>query len=845
MSSTAPTPADIQRLQDLFEQALDQPTENRREFLEGLIPDSPLLRDEVLAILAAHDRAEGSLGGPISNSLLEDTAARKDAWIGKRVGSYEIVRLIGAGGMGAVYEANRADDQFKKRVAVKFLHRQAESPAAVKRFKAERQILASLDHPGIAALLDGGVTEDGQPYFVMEYIDGQPLTHWCDDQKLPIRERLRLFQQVASAVQSAHQALVIHRDLKPGNILVTSEGRVKLLDFGIARLLPPETETEKAPSTLTAVRSFTPDYAAPEQVRGERTGTGVDIYALGVLLFELLTGRRPFDLKDQRLAEIERIICETPAPAPSARVDESRPPEVGERSLARVRSQIAGDLDAITLMALRKEPARRYGSAELMSSDVQAHLDGRPVSGRPDGFGYRLSKLIRRRKLETAAVGIAVVSLVAGLIGVSMQAQRAESARQSATQVTEFLTTMLGSADPASLGKDVTVREVLDSAAVRADTLVGSPDLDAQIRNVIGNTYMALGEFETAEKQFRRALDAHKRRAPGGDQKTAVALTRQSYALEYLGEYDAADSVLKLAKGLFDKYPQKDPLEESNFVDQRGRILARLGKMDEAAPLFERALRLAEMHGAGNDSLLATSYGNLGFVKVELGDLAAAESLYVQAIASAKRAFGPQHSELAALMSPYASVLDRAGKFDQADSVFRATLDMRRKLLGADHPEFAWTMFSYADFLLSQKRYAEAAYWCREVLKLRGKSLPDTHMAVSTSMSVLGRSLDGMDSLSAGEALLRESLRIRKEILPEGHWVLASSESILGAHMTLTGNFTGAEALLLPAEKKLVELRGESAPVVKDARTRIVDLYTAWGNLDKAAQWQRKISTVR
>lgn len=834
MNDSRPTPEYFEQLQNLFEKALERPAEQRDEFLRSAVPDDENLRNEVKALLAAHHSDDGRLSSPVT--------AAADPWIGKKVGAYEISRLIGVGGMGAVYEGRRADDQFNKRVAIKFLHQQALSAEAVRRFKAERQILASLDHPGIAALVDGGITEDGQPYFMMEYVDGQTLTQWCDEKRLSIRERLPLFQQVAAAVQSAHQALVVHRDLKPGNILVTHDGRVKLLDFGIARLIPPEAESSSEPSTLSLIRSFTPDYAAPEQVRGDKAGTGVDIYALGVVLFELLTGQRPFQIRDQRLSEIERIICETPAPAPSTRITDSRPEKLGERSASKVRSQISGDLDAIVLMALRKEPARRYGSAELMSRDISAYLNGHPVSGRPDGFGYRMRKLVARRKLETAAIGIATASLVAGLIGVSIQAKRAEAQRQRATQVTEFLTTMLGSADPASLGKDVTVREVLDSAAHRADALARTPDLEAEIRNVIGNTYMALGEFETAEGQFNKALAAHKRRSPDGDGATALAYARQSHALEYIGEFEAADSVLRLAAALFDRYPQKDPIDESLFIDQRARLLSRLGKMNEAEPLFRKALELVQQFAPKRDSLLSSSYANLGFVTAELGKLEQAESLYVQAVASGRRAFGPVHSDLAALMSPYAAVLDRLNKADKADSVYRETLAMRKQLLGAEHPDYAWTMFSYADFLLGRNRYAEAAKWCREVLKLRGKTLPETHPAIGTAMSVLGRSLDGLDSLDAGERWLRESLRLRRQSLPEGHWLIFSSESILGAHMTLARRFEDAEALLLPAEKKLVEARGEEAPVVNDVRKRIVALYKAWGKEAEAAKWTAKLS---
>ncbi len=844
MADTPLTPARLEQLQALFELALEHPAGDRAALLEDRLPGDPVLHAEVLALVRAHEREESALRSPLSASLLSDAADREDRRIGTRVGAYQVLRLIGIGGMGAVYEAARADDEYHKRVAIKFLHRVTESTSAARRFRAERQILASLSHAGIAALLDGGVTADGQPYFVMEYIDGEPITAWCDARRLSVRDRLGLFLQVASAVQSAHRALVVHRDLKPGNILVASDGQVKLLDFGIAKLLRREDDPDPLPATRAEQRTFTPEYAAPEQVRGLPVGTAADVYALGVVLFELLTGRRPFDLRDRSLAEIERIVCEQAPPKPSAHIDDARAPLLHERFPSRARAQVDGDLDAVIGMALRKEPERRYGSIDLLAHDLQQHLDGHPVTARPDTLGYRVRKFVRRRKLETGAFAFAAISLVTGFAGVTIQANRAELQGRRAEQVTGFLSTMFGAADPTSLGRDVTVREVLDSAAVRADRLRSAPELEAEVRTIIGNTYMALGEFEAGEAQFRRALSAHRVRAPAGDHAAALALTRQSNALEYLGEYDKADSVLQVAATMLERHPHRDPLDRAAFLDQRGRILSRLGRNDQAEPILRQALDLTRRHAAGRDSLLAYAHVNLGYVKSELGDLAASESLYVIAIAAARRAYGAEHPELAAMLSPYATILERAGKVAESDSTFLAVLAMRRKLLGPEHPEYAWTMFNYADFLLGQRRYAEAARWSREVLALRGKTLPETHMAVSTAMGVLGRALGPMGSLEAAERWLRESLELRRKTLPDGHWAVASSESILGAHLALASRFGEAEALLLPAERKLVEIRGDDAPVVQDARARIVALYTAWGKPAEAARWQARGAVV-
>ena len=831
------TPTRLERLQTLFELVLDLPPADRSAALATHAPGDHGIQAEVLALVRAHERGESEFRSPVSGSAFLDGASGEDRRVGTRIGAYRVTRLVGVGGMGAVYEATRADEQYEKRVAVKFLHRHADTAVAAAQFRAERQILASLDHPNIATLLDGGVTDAGQPYLVMEYVDGQPITRWCDDRRLPTAERVALFLQVCDAVQSAHQNLVVHRDLKPGNVLVTADGRVKLLDFGIARLLRPEDGSD-LPPTLSGHRSFTPEYAAPEQMQGRTAGTTTDIYSLGVILFELLAGRRPFDLADCTLAEFERIVLEQAPPRPSAVIDGGRAPLLGERSVARARSRVAGDLDAIIGVALRKEPGRRYGSADLLARDLRRHLDGRAVAARPDGAAYRLRKLIGRRKLASAAIAAAAIFLVGGMVTTRAQARRAEAESRRAAQVSGFLATMLGSADPASLGRDVTVREVLDSAAVRADTLRGTPSLEAEVRSIIGGTYVALGEFEAGEAQFRGALAAHAARAPAGDYSTAVTLTHQSNALEFLGRYAEADSVLRLAATLFQRYPHTDPLDRIDFLDQRARIVQRLGDNVEGERLLQEALDLTIRHAPGVDSNLAYAYVNLGFAKSELGKAEEAESLYAAGVAAAQRAYGNEHPVVASMLSPYASVLDRAGRTAEADSIYRAVIAMRRRLLGPEHPDYAWTLFNYADFHREHGRYAEAARWAREVLKLRGPSLPETHPAVATAMGVLGRALGRMDSLAAGERWLRESLALREKALPAGHWLLASSRSILGEHLALSGRFAEAEALMLPAERALVEIRGEDAPPVRDARARLAALYAAWGKPDEAARWQ-------
>ena len=385
------TPTRLQRMKALFDQAVDLSPAERDAFLAAAVPaGDDSLRREVLSLLAALERAGDTLEPAISGSLADAVGAEDDRYVGTRVGAYDLLRRIGMGGMGAVYEGSRADDQFRKRVAVKFLRRGVESDLAIRRFRYERQILANLNHPNIAALLDGGVTPDGQPYIVMEYVEGRPITLWCDEHRAGVRQRISLFRQVCAAVQHAHQNLVVHRDLKPGNILVTEDGTVKLLDFGIAKLLREEEGPHQLPPTQGGFRAFTPDYASPEQVRGLPVGTASDVYALGVVLYELLTDTRPFHLEGCLLAEIEQIVCHEPPKKPSSVATAEAAELTGERSARRLSARLEGDLDAITLTALRKEPDRRYGSADHLSADLRRHLSGMPVTARREGMAYRI-----------------------------------------------------------------------------------------------------------------------------------------------------------------------------------------------------------------------------------------------------------------------------------------------------------------------------------------------------------------------------------------------------------------------------------------------------------------------
>src|SRR5690606_33623906 len=457
-----------QLLRVLLDQALDLPPERRDAFLSEACGDDAALRAELEALLEAEARAGTLLESPVAERAgelveqLVQAAPEPDALLGHQVGAYRLLHEIGRGGMGSVYLAERMDGQFEQRVAVKLLRRGLDTDDVLRRFLAERQILASLSHPQIAHLLDGGATPDGRPYLVMEYVEGEPIDVYCDARRLTIVERLARFLGVARAVQYAHRNLGVHRDLQPANILVTAQGGVKLLDFGIAKLLEAGGEAESEQHTLAGFRMMTPEYASPEQVRGEAVTTASDVYQLGLLLYELLAGDRPYRLAGRSPSEIERVICQEQAPRPSTTLLPRRGTDSGgdpvprttpEQAAAarrttpqRLHRQLRGDLDAIISTALRKEPQERYASAEALVEDLERWLAGQPVRARGDAWTYRARRFAGRHRWALSAAAAFVLLLGAYAATVSVQASRVRRAlaqarleAEKSAEVTEFL----------------------------------------------------------------------------------------------------------------------------------------------------------------------------------------------------------------------------------------------------------------------------------------------------------------------------------------------------------------------------------------------------------------------
>ena len=787
------SPERWQQIDALFEAALARPPDQRAAFLEQACSGDAALRDEVFALIESDSEAEHALGESATHfaeTLLSDLESDLDDGFDadrngeRRIGPYRLLEEIGRGGMGTVYRARRDDHLYQRQVALKLVKRGMDSDEILRRFRYERQILAGLEHPHIARLYDGGMHDDGRPYLAMEYVDGVTIDRYCDARKLNVEQRLSLFTTVCEAVQYAHQNLVVHRDLKPSNILVTDPdgglpgtGQVKLLDFGIAKLLSDEPPDVTVPITQTGVRVMTPEYASPEQARGDAITTASDVYALGVILYELLTGRRPFE--DTPATSAGAGAAEHTPVRPSTAVTramerrrrdgttETVTPEAlstsRSTSLDRLQRRLRGDLDTIMLKALQHEPERRYASAEAFVEDIKRHLAGLPVQARPDTPGYRLRKFIQRHKAGVGAAAAFVVLLLAFAVAMLLQAQRiaaerdvARQERDKAAEVAAFLENLFDASDP-FLEERLDTMQVhtllLRGAGQVQDSLTDQPLVQAQMLTVIGRVYGRLGLDEEALPLLRQALAARRRLLGALHPEVAESLTELGTVLYDRGLYDEAEAAFREALAIRTTLNGTDHAAVAEAMNNHGLALHALGKHDEAEALFREALAIQQ------------------------------------------NVLGEEHASVAATLSTLASLLEDQGAHDESETHHRASLAMRRALYNPNHPNIAVGLNNLAIFLRNQLRYDEAEPLLREAIRINRARLDPEHPHLITDLNILASVLRGKGDYEAADSLFREVLALRRKRLGPAHPDVSITLDSYAALLKEKGDFEGAERL--------------------------------------------------
>jgi len=737
------------RVHDIFLEICDLPPAERELALDRECDEDSALRNEVVSILESSENAPDFFEGRIAG---DDPPIDAAPLRGRRIGPYRIVQEIASGGMGTVYLAERDDRQFEKKVALKAIRWGCEDKESIDRFRSERQTLALLSHPNIAQLFDGGVTDEGLPYLVMEYVDGRQVDVYCAEESYSVRQKLGLFRTICRAVQHAHRNLVVHRDLKPANILVRDDGVPKLLDFGIAKILQPENAAAEANATLTGRQRITPDYASPEQIRGEPVTTSTDVYSLGVILFELLTGHKPYRIRTRTASEVERAILQTEPPLPSVIVRR----ENGPRELRRLSSRLRGDLDNIVMMALRKEPQRRYASVEELAGDIDNYLARRPVRARRDTLAYRSCKFVRRHVAVVAISIFMFLSIGAGTVVLAHNGRIAARERDKAEAMVRFLDHTLSSVDPSRKGSEVTVREALDEAAKRLDgELATQPAVRAALHATIGRAYTGLGLYDRAASHLRAALE---------DRRSALG--------------DSHSEVIQL----------------SNMLSC---ALYELAALQEAEVLLRMVLDRCTSRFGQRHVLTAQTQNNLGAVLSAAGALEEAERLLRAALESRRALLEKDHPDIAETLNNLAGILRRKGEVTEATRLLQETLEMRRRQLGENHPLSIQSVTNLAvlEHMTADLEQSEMHY--REALERSRRVLGDDHPDLSHTLRNLAMLLFERGNFTEAERLLADAIAIRKARFPAVDRLLLELEMARGYCLLRLGRLKEAEAELL------------------------------------------------
>ena len=851
-----------QNLWQIFHTALERPKDERETYLDAVCDGE--LRLEVEELLRAHEKSQNPLDFTPINSATSSLTETSRATVsspdeptlapGDRLGAFEILKELGRGGMGAVYLAARRDQDFDQEVAIKVVRRGMDSPEAVTRFRYERQILARLEHPNVARLYDGGATDDGLPYLVMEHIEGESIDHYCESNQLTVEQRLELFRSVCSAVQYAHRNLVVHRDIKPGNILVTETGIPKLLDFGIAKLLDP---TAAHRTTQLWARRLTPEFASPEQVLGETITTISDVYSLGVLLYHLLTGVSPYRLLGQGFRELERAICETRPRKPSTAAGHRNDRLGGIIQPVKLKRRLAGDLDNILLKTLEKEPERRYASVEQLSTDLANHLDGRPVSARPASFGYQFGKFVRRHRAAVVAGSLFLGLLFTFGLTSARQArvtagalERAEKELQKSETVLDLLIDQLKLADPyQSGGQAVTAQEILARAADQLDhelkdqlelrvpllaalaeirynlgsrpeglalleealelqrQQLGSdhPEV-AKLLNRAGWMRLTQGELEKAESQLQESLDILNRNIKGDHADLAGGLESVGWVLHQRGQHKAGEQLLRRSLAMLDRLDLHDK-QRAGALESLGEVLIALADYDEAQGTLETALRLrSTLHGEIHPSM-ALLHKVLGNLFTGRGDYVAGEAAYRQSLKLDERFLGPNHPRVATTLNSLASALYRQGDPLAAEPLLRRAAAIQSEH-PEQHPRLANTLNTQGLTLRELGRLEEAEVAFRESLELHRRFLGEDHPQLAVGFNNLALVMQSRGDLTNAVPLFRQAVDIHNKALGEDHVSLAFPLTNLADALHEVGEQGEAERL----HRQALALRREKLP---------------------------------
>ncbi len=835
-----------EKVQLIFDKVVDIDVSQREKLLDELCESDDVLKKEVLSLLEADSENLSILEKPASELM---NIGQPGSMVGKKIGQYHIISQIGYGGMGEVYLAERDDKQFNQKVALKIIKKGMDSSETVRRFQTERQILAKLVHPNIANLYDGGITDDGLPYFTMEYVEGEPINEFCDNKQLSISRRIELFLQVLDAVQYAHKNFIVHRDLKPANIIVTNDGQLKLLDFGIAKLLSENVIDEnQVDMTQTGLRIMTPGYASPEQVKGEPITTSSDVYSLGVLLYELLSGQSPYNIAGKTAGELEQIICHTNPKKPSTAIiktgDSSKQRDTFPQKLQKM---LHGDLDNICLKALEKEQIRRYNSSEQFADDIKRYINGHPVMARPATIIYRTNKFISRHKGAVFAFSFFIIFIISLISFYTMkladERDKAQFEAEKAKQISQFMISIFEVADPSqSQGETITARQLVDEGVKRLDEeLADQPIIKSEMMKELGGVYYSLGLLEKSKELYEKSLILLK-------EYNSNNLIGIAGVYHNLGDVNYDLGLYKLADTL---YNEAYTLKKSVLADNDTLIaielisLATLSRLEnnfkKSQKLYQEALQIQLAVMEKPHLEIAYTMNNLGRLYQNNEMLDTAEIFLKESLSMRREILGDNNFEVVASMGSLASLYYRSKKVEEAEKLYNMALNVLLKLVGEDHHYTGGIMQSLANVETKLKKYDKAEEHYLRSYQILLMNLPEDHVNIAFPLAGLGRLLVLTNRPTEGLVHLKEAYRLRKLSLPEGNWMIAYVTTYIGRGNYLIEEYSLAEEYLQMSYEIFLNHFGKDHSHTQEVIKYLIDLYETTENEEKSTEFKSKL----
>jgi len=841
----------LNKVRELFDEASNLSVDEREIYLDQKCADDAELKKEILSLYNSLGTTKDFLEEPLT-IVEQNKNSFVDPYIGKQIGNYIVDGEAGVGGMGIVYTGKRNDKEFDQKVAIKILKHGITSEYLLKRFQIERQTLANLQHQNIARLLDGGRTVDGLPYLVMEFIDGIPITECCNKNKLNVEEKLKLFREVCNAVQYAHQNLIIHRDLKPGNILVTKDGIPKLLDFGIAKLIDEELVDNNEGLTRTGVWHLTPEYASPEQIKGEKITTASDVYSLGVLLYQLLTGNQPYKITNSSPAAISKIITEEKIIKPSERIIQSSEISASDKIInqEKLSAHLKGDLDNIILKAMHKDPLRRYVSVEQFSEDIRRHLIGLPVIAQKDTAGYRLNKFIKRHKVGfVSSVGF-FVFLITSLIAIIWQANIAAKERDNAkleTQkvetVNNFLQEMLSSVDPTEVGKDVKVYDILKKASLDVgNNFSRHPEIEASIRKTIGVTLTNLGEFDEAKPHLLKSLDLNNKVYGNKSYQSAESMHQLALYYHWIGDLNFADSLYTQSINVFRNNPDSPSRSLASALNDLGILKQEQAKYQESLKLLREALNIYQKNFGETDRDVASTLNNLALTLESLNDIDGAEKYYQKSLEVYLKLYSPDRPEISTIYNNLAYIYIDKDSLSKAEEYFKKSLELKINAFGKNHSLVGLGFMNLGALEYTMNKFESSEsnlLMAAENFKI---SLNENHVWVGLTNFWYGKILIEKSKFTDAEKYIRNALSIYKKNYPKDHPNEISANAELGIIFLHQKKYAEAEKLLVDGYEKVKKIKGDDNFNTKRILNYLIKFYEATKNSEKLSYYKNLLN---